>query len=251
MRPRKRFGQHFLRDESVLRRIADAMRIRADDEILEIGPGDGALTAELLRRGAKVWAAEIDRDLCAKLREKFAAQTQSGQMRLTEGDALRADFSEWKNGGRVAGNFPYNISTPLLLRLMEMRPRDIHAMVQLEVALRLRAAPGDSEYGRLTAAVGMSYETELLFRVSPESFYPPPRVESAVIRLTPGARESIPDNVDDILRRAFSSRRKTLANALRGMAVDWEKCGIDPARRPQTLSPQEFIRLARCAREEN
>ena len=251
MRPRKRFGQHFLRDEGVLRRIADAMEIRADDEILEIGPGDGALTAELLRRGGRVWAVEIDRDLCAKLRVRFAEEARAGRLRLTEGDALREDFSEWeKDGGtRVAGNFPYNISTPLLLRLTGMNPRDIHAMVQLEVAERLRSPPGDSEYGRLTATVGMSYETELLFRVAPESFDPPPRVESAVIRLTPGARESVPDNLDDILRRAFSSRRKTLANAMRGLAVDWDGCEIDPGRRPQTLSPREFVRLARCARE--
>ena len=105
MRPRKRFGQHFLRDEGVLRRIADAMEIRADDEILEIGPGDGALTAELLRRGGRVRAVEIDRDLCAKLRVRFAEEARAGRLRLTEGDALREDFSEWEKGGgtRVGG----------------------------------------------------------------------------------------------------------------------------------------------------
>ena len=254
MRARKRFGQHFLRDGAVLRRIADAMAVREGENILEIGPGDGALTAELLRRGGRVWAVELDRDLCAKLRVRFANQIRAKQLRLTEGDALRTDFaalSENGEAGRVAGNLPYNISTPLLLRLARARPRDVHAMVQLEVAERLCAPPGDSEYGRLTATIGAMFAAEILFRVPPGSFHPPPKVESAVVRMTPlstESAESAPDNLEEVLRLAFSSRRKTLANAMREMEVDWARCGIDPARRPQTLSPNEFARLASCAK---
>ena len=248
MRARKRFGQHFLRDGAVLRRIADAMAVREGENVLEIGPGDGALTAELLRRGGRVWAVELDRDLCAKLRVRFASEIRAEQLKLTEGDALRTDFAA---GERVAGNLPYNISTPLLLRLARARPRDVHAMVQLEVAERLCAAPGDSEYGRLTAAVGAAFAAEILFRVPPESFHPPPKVESAVVRMTPvrtESAESAPDNLEEVLRLAFSSRRKTLANAMRGMEVNWARCGISPDRRPQTLSPNEFARLANCAK---
>ena len=256
MKTRRRFGQHFLRDKSVLRNIADAVAVRDGEWLVEIGPGDGALTAELLRRGARVAAVEIDRDLCAKLRVRFAEDIRGGKLRLTEGDALSVDFSrqgEGENGGRlrVAGNFPYNISTPLLLRLMEFGAADIHAMVQREVAERLCAAPGDSEYGRLTATMGAAYECGNLFAVAPESFHPPPRVDSAFVRLTRRESRELPENWGEVLRRAFSSRRKTLGNALRGMAVDWEACGIDPSRRPQTLSPDEFIRLARRVAGEN
>ena len=250
MKPRRRFGQNFLRDKNVLGRISDAMGVRAGERILEIGPGDGALTAELLRASARVAAVEIDRDLCAKLRVRFADALRRNQLRLTEGDALRADLRAMTEGerARVAGNLPYNISTPLLLRLAETDPVDIHVMVQLEVAERLRARPGDAEYGRLTATVGVSLAAELLFAVSRESFWPRPQVDSAFVRLTPRRMETVPKNLDDVLRRAFSSRRKTLANALRGLGVDWEKCGIDSSRRPQTLSPREFARVAKFAR---
>ena len=258
MKPRRRFGQNFLRDKNVLGRISDAMGVRAGERILEIGPGDGALTAELLRVGARVAAVEIDRDLCAKLRVRFAEELRRNQLRLTEGDALRADLRAMAEGerARVAGNLPYNISTPLLLRLAETDPVDIHVMVQLEVAERLRARPGGAEYGRLTATVGVSFAAELLFAVSRESFWPRPQVDSAFMRLTPRrmetvpGMETVPENLDDVLRRAFSSRRKTLANALRGLEVDWEKCGIDSSRRPQTLSPREFARVAQFARTE-
>ena len=262
MSPRRRFGQHFLRDEDVLRRVMAAMAVRAGERIVEIGPGDGALTAKLLRAGAQVAAVEIDRDLCAKLRLRFAEEIRQNQLRLTEGDALQTDLraiaadaaggagGTGGTGGtaRIAGNLPYNISTPLLLRLAEMRPADIHAMVQLEVAERLRARPGSADYGRLTATVGVSFAAEMLFAVSRESFWPRPRVDSAFVRLTPKRAAAVPDNFDDVLRRAFSSRRKTLANALRGLEVDWEKCGIDPSRRPQTVSPREFAELARRVR---
>ena len=253
MKPRRRFGQNFLRDKNVLGRISDAMGVRAGERILEIGPGDGALTAELLRAGARVAAVEIDRDLCAKLRVRFAEELRRNQLRLTEGDALRADLRAMAEGerARVAGNLPYNISTPLLLRLAETDPVDINVMVQLEVAERLRARPGDAEYGRLTATVGVSFAAELLFAVSRESFWPRPQVDSAFMRLTPRRMETVPENLDDVLRRAFSSRRKTLANALRGLEVDWEKCGIDSSRRPQTLSPREFARVAQFARTKN
>ena len=247
MKPRRRFGQHFLRDRSVLRNIAEAVAVRVGEWLVEIGPGDGALTAEFLRQGARVRAVEIDRDLCAKLQVRFAQEIHSGQMQLIQGDALSVDFSRQGEGElRVAGNFPYNISTPLLLRLMDLGAADIHAMVQREVAERLCAAPGDAEYGRLTATLGVAYECGNLFAVGAESFHPPPRVDSAFVRLTRRkTTEPLPARWGEVVRRAFSSRRKTLANALRGMAVNWEACGIDPSRRPQTLSPDEFVRLAR------
>ena len=246
MKPRRRFGQHFLRDKSVLQNIADSIAIRDGEWLIEIGPGDGALTAELLRQNARVQAVEIDRDLCAKLQVRFAKEVESGQLQLTQGDALAVDFSRQSGPLRIVGNFPYNISTPLLLKLMEAGAADVHAMVQREVAERLCAAPGDSEYGRLTATLGAVYDCANLFAVAPESFHPPPRVDSTFVRLTRRKLSpELPQSWNEVLRRAFSSRRKTMANALRGMPVNWDACGIDPARRPQTLSPDEFIRLAR------
>ena len=283
MNPRKRFGQHFLRDADALRNIVAAVAPRPGESVLEIGPGDGALTAELIRSGANVSAVEIDRDLCAKLRARFG-----DDLRLIEGDALQVDLRN-PNGShdsssglhrssdgahdsstgmrdssdgahdsdgsgsvdatpRIVGNLPYNISTPLLMRMLAARPPDIHAMTQLEVATRLRASPGDSDYGRLSVVAQSLCEIEMLFPVPRESFWPVPKVDSAFIRMLPRPDASPPPpNLDAILRSAFSRRRKTLANALPEWLVDWERANIPPSRRPQTLSPQEFAALARSA----
>ena len=297
MNPRKRFGQHFLRDADALRNIVAAVAPRPGESVLEIGPGDGALTAELIRSGANVSAIEIDRDLCAKLRERFG-----DDLRLIEGDALQVDLRN-PNGAhdsssglhrssdgahdsstgvrdssdgahdsstgmrdssdgahdsdgsgsvdatpRMVGNLPYNISTPLLLRMLAARPPDIHAMTQWEVATRLRASPGASDYGRLSVVAQSLCEIEILFPVPRESFWPVPKVDSAFIRMLPRPDASPPPpNLDAILRSAFSRRRKTLANALPEWRVDWESINIPPSRRPQTLSPEEFAALARSA----
>ena len=240
MIPRKRFGQHFLRDETILNSIVSRIRPQKGEEMLEIGPGDGALTGKLLQAGAALTAVEIDRDLAAKLRAKYPA------LRLIVGDAMREDLAAiLQNGMRVAGNLPYNISTQILIRLSECRPREMWLMLQKEVAARLCAMPGMAEYGRLTASVRLRYKAAAELSAPPEAFYPPPKVHSAVVKLV--RRENPPPHSElfsAIVSAAFQSRRKILANGLSGFVVDWRAANVDPLRRPQTLSPDEFARLS-------
>lgn len=253
IRARKRFGQHFLHDPTVLARIVDAIAPRAGDHLVEIGPGPGALTARLLERVAPIDAIEIDRDLAAALRQRWPES-----LRLHEGDALEFDFTALaaRLGGplRVAGNLPYNISTPLLFHLLAHRAaiRDITVMLQKEVIDRMAAAPGSDAYGRLTVMLAPWLDIEHLFDVGPGAFQPPPRVWSAVARLT--VRQSPlfepPPAFAQVVSQAFSQRRKTLRNSLKGLlgADDWSGCPIDPGARPETLAPADFARLAALAR---
>jgi 16S rRNA (adenine1518-N6/adenine1519-N6)-dimethyltransferase len=240
-RPRKRFGQHFLRDPGVVRRIVEAIAPAADDFIVEIGPGEGVLTRPLAQRAGRLEAIEIDRDLAAALGAEG--------IRVHVADALDFDFGRLPPGARVVGNLPYNISTPLLFHLARFaeRLRDLHFMLQREVVERMVARPSTPAYGRLSVMLQARFRMAKLFRVAAGAFRPPPRVESAVVRLVPLAepldREA--PRFAEVVRRAFSARRKTLRNALALPAEELEALGIDPGLRPENLSPADYVRVAR------
>ena len=245
-RPRKRFGQHFLHDRRVLERIVGAIAPAADDVLVEIGPGEGALTRVLLDRVDRLVAIEIDRDLAARLQAEFPPD------RLTVhcADALRFDFAALASGVRLVGNLPYNVSTPLLFHLARYveRVRDMHFMLQREVVERMVAAHSTPAYGRLSVALQTRFRMEKLFNVPASAFRPPPKVESAVVRLVPLTPQERPEMDWDVFSRtlagAFSARRKRLSNALPLAAADLEALGLDPALRPENLSPQDYVRIA-------
>ena len=252
---RKRFGQHFLHDHAVVRRIVDAIAPRPGEPILEIGPGRGALTFPLLASGCELHAVEIDRDLAAALRERMPHHPN---LIIHEADALELDLSRIAPPGRrlrVTGNLPYNISTPLVFRLLAALPRirDMHLMLQREVVDRMVSPPGARAYGRLSVMVQLDCEVERILKVGPGAFSPAPRVESAVVRLRPGPRATLDPAVrnrfEAIVRSCFSRRRKTLRNALRGLcgepAID--AAGLDPGARPEVLTVDEFAALARAS----
>jgi 16S rRNA (adenine1518-N6/adenine1519-N6)-dimethyltransferase len=240
-RPRKRFGQHFLHDAAVVRRIVEAIAPAADDFIVEIGPGEGVLTRPLAARAGRLEVIEIDRDL--------AAQLAAERIKVHVADALEFDFGQLPRGARVVGNLPYNISTPLLFHLARYadRLRDLHFMLQREVVERMVAAPSTPAYGRLSVMLQVRFAMQKLFRVAAGAFRPPPKVESAVVRLVPLA-EPLDRGVApfaDVVRRAVSARRKTLRNALGLAAEELEALGIDPRLRPENLSPADYVRIAR------
>ncbi|MEY4761936.1 MAG: hypothetical protein RLZZ200_1792 [Pseudomonadota bacterium] len=253
IRTRKRFGQHFLHDQHVLSRIVQALSPREGDALLEIGPGAGALTEHLFEAVERFDAIEIDRDLAAALRERWG-----DRLTLHEGDALDFDYGQLARdrGGklRVIGNLPYNISTPLLFRLLEFVPyiTDLHVMLQKEVIDRMAAEPGTDDYGRLTVMLAPHLHIEKLFDVGPGAFRPPPRVWSAVARLTvlPEPRFPVPPAFAAVVSAAFSARRKTLRNALRALVPEeaYAETGIDPGARAETLDPSQFAALAALAR---
>jgi 16S rRNA (adenine1518-N6/adenine1519-N6)-dimethyltransferase len=249
---RRRFGQHFLHDPGVIGRIARAINPGPHDHLLEIGPGRGALTHVLLEgEYASFDAVEIDRDLAQALRPTMALARAAT---LHEADALNFDFAALaaSRGGRlrVIGNLPYNISTPLLFRLIAAAPAivDLHVMLQREVVARMAAAPGTGEYGRLTVMLAPWVTVEQLFDIGPGAFKPPPRVWSAVARLTVRATPAfeLAPQFAQVVTAAFSQRRKTLRNALRNLLAvpDIEACGVDPSVRAETLAPEDFNRLA-------
>jgi 16S rRNA (adenine1518-N6/adenine1519-N6)-dimethyltransferase len=251
-RARKRFGQHFLHDPAVIERIAAAIAPASGDALVEIGPGRGALTSHLLQSACGTLdAIEIDRDLAALLRERWGADPR---FTLHEADALRIDFAalatERGRPLRVVGNLPYNISTPLLFHLLKSvrQVQDLHVMLQREVIARMAAPPGDAAYGRLTVMLWPWVQVERLFDVGPGAFQPPPRVWSAVARLTvrPEPPFVMSPAFPGIVAAAFAHRRKTLRNALRGLATaqQIESCGVDPGTRPETVSPALFNAIA-------
>ena len=251
-RARKRFGQHFLHDPGAIERIARAVNSGPEDHLLEIGPGRGALTHLLLAgEYASFDAIEIDRDLVADLRPTMALARAAA---LHECDALDFDFGQLAKvrGGRlrVIGNLPYNISTPLLFRLIAAAPAivDLHVMLQREVVARMAAAPGTSDYGRLTIMLAPWVRVEHLFDIGPGAFKPPPRVWSAVAHLTILEQPAfaVAPQFAQVVTAAFSQRRKTVRNALRGLLEpqDIEACGVDPSVRAETLAPEVFNRLA-------
>ena len=239
-RPRKRFGQHFLHDPRVRARIVEAIAPQAGDVLVEIGPGEGALSAPLIERAGKLEAIELDRDLAAALAARFPPY----QLTVHCADALEYDFGRFPAGMRLVGNLPYNISTPLLFHLAAYadRVRDMHFMLQLEVVERMVAASGTAEYGRLSVALQARFAMQKLFTVSKGAFRPPPRVESAVVRLRP--LEAMLAIDEELLRRAFSARRKQLRNALPLAPGDYERLGIDARLRPEDLSPADYARIS-------
>ena len=246
--PRKRFGQHFLVDETVVEAIVAAIAPQRADLMVEIGPGLGALTRPLTARVDHLHVIEIDRDITARLRAAFPP----ARVTVHEGDALRFDFSALGGRLRVAGNLPYNISTPLLFHLARHTRsiQDIHVMLQREVVERMVATPSSAEYGRLSVMLQYRFGMERILDVPADAFRPAPRVESAVVRLAPFA--SLPHPARDegalgmIVAAAFSQRRKTLRNALKGYftARDFEQLGIDGGLRAQDLGVADFARMA-------
>lgn len=222
----------------MLERIVDAVSPAQDDCIVEIGPGEGALTRPLLEKVARLEVIELDRDLASRL----AAAFPPWKLTVHCADALEFDFARFPAGMRLVGNLPYNISTPLLFHLARYaeRVRDLHFLLQLEVVERMVAAPSTPAYGRLSVALQARFRLRKLFNVSRGAFQPPPKVESAMVRLVP--REQPLDIDEDLLRRAFSARRKTLRNALPG--ADFAAHGIDAGLRPENLSPEDYARLS-------
>jgi 16S rRNA (adenine1518-N6/adenine1519-N6)-dimethyltransferase len=252
LRARKRFGQHFLHDPAVIERIATAIDARSGEALVEIGPGRGALTRRLLESDCgSLDAIEIDHDLAALLRAEWGGDSR---FCLHDEDALRVDFGALaRHRGRplrIVGNLPYNISTPLLFHLLEsVRDiRDMHVMLQREVIARMAAQPGDPAYGRLTVMLSPWLQVERLFDVGPGAFQPAPQVWSAVAHLTVRAEPAFSPSpaFPAVVAAAFAHRRKTLRNALRGLATaeQIQGCGVDPAARPETVSPALFNAIA-------
>lgn len=250
--PRKRFGQHFLHDPAVIERIVRAIDPQPGDTIIEIGPGQGAITLPLLQKHGTLEAVELDRDLVPLLREKA---TGHGDLLIHEADALKFDFRQRKQAGgalKIVGNLPYNISTPLLFHLLGQIDciSAMYFMLQKEVVERMAAAPGNKRYGRLTVMLAVSVKVEKLFTIGAGAFKPPPAVESAFCSLTPWPQPAfeVPDaeRFRRLVTQAFSARRKTLRNALKGMVSVEQIRGldIDPGLRPENLSPAQFAALA-------
>ncbi len=245
---KKRFGQHFLNDVHYIERIVAAINPQAADTMVEIGPGPGALTAPLLERLGHLHAVEIDRDLAAALRKRYPAE----KFTLHETDVLEFDFSVLGGRFRAVGNLPYNISTPFLFHLATYAERLIDGtfMLQKEVVDRMVAEPGTEAYGRLSVMLQVRFRMQQLFDVPPEAFTPPPKVNSAIVRMVPLAAERSRARDEDLFGRmvtaGFGQRRKTLGNTLKPFlsAADMAAVGIDAKRRAETLSVDEFIALA-------
>jgi 16S rRNA (adenine1518-N6/adenine1519-N6)-dimethyltransferase len=248
-RPRKRFGQHFLTDPGVIDAIVQTIGPGKDDVVVEIGPGRGAITGSLAAKAGHLHCVELDRDLAAPLRHRYA---DVENVTIHEADALAFDYTALGDSLRVVGNLPYNISTPLLFRLLDQRDciADMHFMLQKEVVDRMAAAPGSKAYGRLGIMLGCHLDIERLFDVDPQCFEPPPKVTSAVVRLMPlpPGRFEIADEkiLGNTVTTAFSQRRKTLRNALKSLVDESElaELGIDAAARPEMLAIADYVALA-------
>lgn len=249
---RKRFGQNFLVDEQVIQGIVRAIAPKAGDSLVEIGPGQGAITELLLATCPRLQVVELDRDLIPLLRQKFA---RFPDLVIHEADALAFDFSGLAPTGslRVVGNLPYNISTPLLFHLLSYEGliRDMHFMLQKEVVDRMAAEPGGKDYGRLSIMCQYHCAVEPLFDVGPQCFRPAPKVDSAIVRLIPHLRRpwvaADPALLDTLVKTAFQQRRKTLRNALRQWLPDTAALavlGIDPQQRPENLEVRDYVNLA-------
>ncbi|MHB1299506.1 MAG: 16S rRNA (adenine(1518)-N(6)/adenine(1519)-N(6))-dimethyltransferase RsmA [Burkholderiales bacterium] len=245
-KPRKRFGQNFLKDDAIIARIIDAIRPMPGDRMAEIGPGLGALTVPLLSILDHLDVIEIDRDIVAHLSKRFP----ENRLTIHQADALRFDFSSLGKNLRIVGNLPYNISTPLLFHLSEFSDsiRDMHFMLQKEVVDRMVAEPSTHDYGRLSVMLQHRFDMEKCFEVPPECFNPTPKVDSAIVRMVPLESAEAADQAlfSKIVAAAFSQRRKTLRNTLRGMLEeeDFETLAIDPQARAENLSVSDFARIA-------
>ncbi len=247
----KRLGQHFLHDPAIIDRIVSAINPQPGDHIVEVGPGHGALTLPLAASGARLDLIELDRTLAQAL----SVHPDLAHVHVHRANALEVDYAEFAGDGpfRLVGNLPYNISSPLLFRFLEAAEhiRDMTLMLQREVVERMAAVPGTRDYGRLTVMLAARCRVEKLFIVRPGAFSPPPKVESAIVRVVPHAEPPFDpgdwQRFETIVRAGFTARRKTLRNALRALAdaEQIEAAGIDPRARPDTLSPDDYARLAR------
>lgn len=254
-RPKKSFGQHFLHDQRYIAQIVSMIAPRAEDTVIEIGPGEGALTLPLLKAAGKLTAIELDTDLIPGLQARAASV---GELQIIQADVLKVDFTALsQNLGvprlRVAGNLPYYISSPILFHCVEHfgAIQDLHFMLQKEVVDRMAAEPGSKVYGRLSVMLQLACRVEPLFDVPPEAFRPPPKVESSVVRLLPLSVEqkhdADPAHVYAVVKAAFAQRRKTLSNALKQL-LDSDairRADVDPKARAETLAPEDFVRLAK------
>jgi 16S rRNA (adenine1518-N6/adenine1519-N6)-dimethyltransferase len=248
---RKRFGQHFLRDEDIIARIVQAVDPRPGQRIVEIGPGEGAITLPLLRKAGRLTVIELDRDLLPRIAARCA---DVGEIEIIPADVLTVDFTAMANAARlrVVGNLPYNISSPILFHCIDHLDaiEDMHFMLQKEVVERMAAAPGSKVYGRLSVMLQLACRVEPLIGVPPQAFRPPPKVDSAVVRLLPLPRGQRPvehmELIARLVRAAFGQRRKTLSNSLHGLAgaEAMAAAGIDPGQRAEQLPVQAFVRLA-------
>ena len=244
--PRKRFSQNFLIDDRVITDIVSAINPQHNDLMIEIGPGLGALTGPLIAKLDHLHVIEIDRDIVARLKQTFPAD----RLTIHEGDALEFDFAALGPGLRVAGNLPYNISTPLLFHLARSGPRirDIHVMLQKEVVDRMVARPSTADYSRLSVMLQYRFQLDRVLDVPAAAFRPAPKVESAVVRLLPRPPEVACDEAlfAKLVMRAFAQRRKTLRNTLKGIfdVADFAALGLDPGARAETLAVADFARAA-------
>lgn len=252
-RPRKRFGQHFLHDPQVIARIIQAIDPKAEEQLIEIGPGRGALTRPLLDQLQQLEIVEIDRDLVQWWREQSIEK-----LTIHAGDALKMAFCALQKDPtrklRIIGNLPYNISTPILFHLFEQLDciQDMHFMLQKEVVDRMCASAGEPDYGRLSVMVQFYCEVTQLFDVAAGAFNPPPKVESSIVRLRPHTANTYkvnPAHLQRLVTQAFSQRRKTLRNSLKTWfsAEDIAQMDIDPGIRPEQLDLAAFIKLANHA----
>lgn len=252
--PRKRFGQHFLRDRMIIANIVDVVQIQPDNDLIEVGPGEGVITEPMLRLCRQLIAIELDRDCCAHLRNKLANESH---FHLLEADVLSVNFTELvqqfaQAQMRIVGNLPYNISTPLLFHLCQHRAviSDMHFMLQKEVVDRLSAQPGCKAYGRLSVMIQFYCTVTPLLDIPPHAFFPPPKVDSTFVRLVPYLHSPYPacdeKRFTDIVRLAFAHRRKTLANCLKEVITRDQllAAGFDPSIRAENLSVSDFVRLA-------
>jgi 16S rRNA (adenine1518-N6/adenine1519-N6)-dimethyltransferase len=245
--PRKRFGQHFLDSPGVIAKIVAAIDPRPGDNVVEIGPGLGALTRPLLERLPHLHVVEIDRDIVARLASEYPPE----RLTIHAGDVLDFDFAALPAPLRVVGNLPYNISTPILFALTAhaARVRDMHFMLQREVVDRMVAAPSSAAYGRLSVMLQVRFDMVRLFDVPPGAFRPPPKVDSAVVRMVPRADAPVVDGtaLTRVVTAAFTKRRKTLRNALAGAVREdaLAALGIDPQLRPENLSVDDYVALSR------
>lgn len=245
---RKRFGQNFLVDQGIIGAIVSAIDPQRGDTVVEIGPGLGAITEPLLARLDHLHVVEIDRDLIARLKK----QHTPARMTIHEGDALAFDFASIGSDLRLVGNLPYNISTPLLFHLAEYVGivRDMHFMLQKEVVERMVALPGESDFSRISVMLQYRFHLEWLIDVPPESFDPPPKVQSAVVRLIPKDVAELnaksQEKLSQVVQTAFSQRRKMLRNTLKGTLSDagFAELGIDSTWRPEDVSVADYVRIA-------
>lgn len=254
-RAKKRFGQNFLVDTNVIDKIINSLDPKPEDHIIEIGPGLGALTTPLLKTLIRLDAIELDRDVIPELNKLKGSE----KLHLHNIDVLAFDFTAFKNSNfehgklRIIGNLPYNISTPVLFHLIEHRNiiQDLHFMLQKEVVERIAASAGSHDYGRLSVMMQLHFKITPLFTVAPQCFKPVPKVESAILRLVPRSDLAITDDEHNafaaLVRQAFSQRRKTLKNTLKGLCDinQMNAAGIDPGKRPQELDVGDYISLFR------